>query len=124
MADAKTPSGDFEQVLAQSEEGLQPHNVFVQTVVETGLVGLTCLVGLCAAMAGELRRAVRRTPPGLWRGVAVGAAAAALGVFAQLFTENLLTQAAMHWYLAGPVAFAVAVLARGAPDATDTVEVT
>lgn len=103
----------LEQVLARSEEGLQPHNVFVQTVVETGLLGLTCLLGLCVAMAGDLRRAIRRAPPGLARGVAIGAAAAALGVSAQLLSENLLTQAAIHWYLAAPVAFAAAIAARG-----------
>jgi hypothetical protein len=33
-------------------------------------------------------------------------------VGAQLLTENLLTQAAIHWYLAAPVAFALAMAAR------------
>ncbi len=99
----------LEQVLAHSKDGLQPHNVFVQTVVETGLLGLTCLLGLCFSMYADLRRAIRRAPPGLYRGVAVGGAAAALGIFSQLASENLLTQAAIHWYLAAPVAFAVAM---------------
>lgn len=109
VAESPVTGIGLEQVLANSEEGLQPHNVFVQTVVEVGLLGLVCLLGLCASMAGELRRAIRRAPPGLHRGVAVGAAAAALGILAQLLSENLLTQAAIHWYFAAPVAFAVAL---------------
>ncbi|MPY92473.1 MAG: hypothetical protein GEV08_05210 [Acidimicrobiia bacterium] len=116
VAESPVTGIGLEQVLAHSEEGLQPHNVFVQTVVETGLLGLTCLVGLCVSMATELRRAMRRASPGLHRGVAIGAAAAAVGLFAQLLSENLLTQAAIHWYLAAPVAFAVALYGSPARD--------
>lgn len=115
VADSPATGIGLEQVLAHSEEGLQPHNVFVQTVVETGLLGLACLVGLCLSMAGDLRRAIRHARPGLHRGIAVGAAAAALGVGAQLLSENLLTQAAIHWYLAAPVAFAIACSTAGPP---------
>jgi O-antigen ligase len=115
VADSPVTGIGLEQVLAHSEEGLQPHNVFVQTVVEAGLFGLTCLVGLCFAMASDLRRAIRNASPGLHRGIAVGAAAAALGVLAQLLSENLLTQAAIHWYLAAPVAFAIACSTTAPP---------
>jgi len=102
-----------DQVLATSKVKLQPHSVFVQSLVETGLVGLTCLIGLCIAMARDLARAMRQAPPGLSRGVAIGASAAALGVFTQMFTENLLTQAAIHWYLAAPVVAAIVWSAQG-----------
>ena len=94
-------------VMRSSEDSLQPHNVVVQTVVETGLFGLVCLVGLCLAMASDIRRSLRDGPKGLPRGVAVGAAAAAIGVLFQFSGENLLTQAAIHWYLAVPVISAI-----------------
>ncbi len=97
----------LDEVLRSSEDSLQPHNVVVQTVVETGLLGLVSLVGLCIAMASDLRRALRDGPKGLPRGVAVGAAAAAIGVLFQFSGENLLTQAAIHWYLAVPVISAI-----------------
>ena len=103
----------LEQVLATQPEKLQPHNVFVQTLVETGLLGFVCLGGLCIAMARDLRRAIRSAPGGLSRGVAVGAAAAALGLFFQLGSENLLTQAAIHWYLAVPLAWAFVATSSG-----------
>lgn len=97
----------LDEVLRSSDDSLQPHNVVVQTVVETGLVGLICLIGLCTAMASDLRRALRDGPKGLPRGVAVGGAAAAIGVLFQFSGENLLTQAAIHWYLAVPVISAI-----------------
>ncbi|MFN0091976.1 MAG: O-antigen ligase family protein [Acidimicrobiales bacterium] len=108
----------LDQVVATSEEKLQPHNSFVQALVETGVVGLGCLLGLVASLAVELRRAIRNAALGLERGAAVAAAAAAIGVASQLVSENLLTQAMLHWYLAAIVGFALAVpLARSAATA-------
>jgi hypothetical protein len=63
-------------------------------------------------MVVELRSAIRNASPGLARGVAVGAAAAALGVASQMVSEYLLSQAAIHWYLAAPAAFALAETTR------------
>jgi O-antigen ligase len=109
MADNPITGIGLDQVLRTSEDSLQPHNVVVQTAVEMGLVGLTCLIGLGVAMGRELRRAVRTSTPGLHRGLAVGAIGAAVGVLFQFSGENLLTQAAIHWYLAVPVIGAIAL---------------
>ncbi|MGD9750424.1 MAG: O-antigen ligase family protein [Acidimicrobiia bacterium] len=98
----------LDQVLARSPEKLMPHNTFVQSLVETGVLGLVSLLGLITSTAWALRDVIRRLRPGLARGIAVGAAAAGLGWFVQLGSENLLTQAAIFWYLAGPIAFVVA----------------
>ncbi|MDY7101014.1 MAG: O-antigen ligase family protein [Actinomycetota bacterium] len=102
----------MEQVLAQSPDRLQPHNSFVQAIVETGVLGFVALTGFVVSMALDLRNAIRNASPGLARGVAIGAAAAALGVSSQMVSENLLSQAAIHWYLAVPVAFALSDLTR------------
>jgi O-antigen ligase len=102
----------LDQVLERSPEKLMPHNSFVQALVETGVVGLTCLLGLILSTGRALRDGIRRAPPGLGRGVAIGAAAAGLGWASQLISENLLTQAAIYWYLVAPIAWAVADRAR------------
>lgn len=102
----------LDRVLVRTPEKLMPHNTVVQALVETGVVGLGALLGLVCSTAIALRDVIRRTPPGLARGVAVGAAAAGLGWVTQLGSENLLTQAAIFWYLAGPTAFALALRAE------------
>jgi O-antigen ligase len=102
----------LDQVLARSPEKLMPHNSLVQSLVETGVLGLGALLGLIGSTALAVRDGIRRLRPGLSRGVAVGAAAASLGWLSQLASENLLTQAAIFWYLAGPVAFVLAARAR------------
>lgn len=101
----------LDQVLERSPEKLMPHNSFVQSLVETGVIGLGALLGLIASTAWALRDVIRRLKPGLPRGIAVGAAAAATGWLVQLASENLLTQAAIFWYLAGPIAFTLATRA-------------
>ena len=98
----------LDQVLERTPEKLMPHNSFVQALVETGVLGLTCLLGLIFSTGRALRDAIRGAPPGLGRGVAIGAAAAGLGWVSQLISENLLTQAAIYWYLVAPVAWALA----------------
>ena len=104
----------LEEVLLTQPEKLQPHNVFVQTTVETGLLGLGSLIGLAVSSAMALGRAMRKAKPGLERGIVIGGAGAALGVLSQLASENLLTQAAIHWYLGAAVAFALMVAQREA----------
>ena len=114
----------LDQVLERTPEKLMPHNTFVQSLVETGVIGLTVLLGVVDVHRGlALRDAIRRTPPGLSRAIVIGAAGAALGWASQLASENLLTQAAIFWYLAGPVAFAVALRARSLGEGREDVEV-
>ncbi|MFN0028899.1 MAG: O-antigen ligase family protein [Acidimicrobiales bacterium] len=102
----------LDRVMARTPEALMPHNTVVQALVETGIVGLTALVGLVLSSARAVRRAIRETPPGLSRGIAVGAGAAGAGWALQLGSENLLTQAAIFWYLAGSMAFVLVLCAE------------
>ncbi len=102
----------LDRVLARTPEALMPHNTVVQALVETGVVGLTALLGLVVSAARVTRRVIRETPPGLSRGIAIGAGAAGAGWALQLGSENLLTQAAIFWYLAGPLGFVLALRAE------------
>lgn len=112
----------LDQVLVRSPEKLMPHNTFVQALVETGVLGLAALLGLIVSAARTARDVIRRSPPGLPRGIAVGGAAAGLGWLTQLSSENLLTQAAIFWYLAAPVAFILALRAALPPKGTDAAD--
>jgi O-antigen ligase len=109
----------LDEVVRRTPEKLMPHNSFVQALVETGVVGLTCLLGLIFSTGRALRDAIRGAPPGLARGMAIGAAAAGLGWLSQLISENLLTQAAIYWYLVAPIAWVLADRARRATAAED-----
>jgi O-antigen ligase len=99
----------------------EPHSVFVQAVVETGLLGIAALVGVVVAIWRDLAAARRRAGTGIDRWMALGATAVAAGMFVQMFTENLLTQVAIHLYLWIPVAYATSMLRRppgtASPDA-------
>jgi len=108
----------LDQVLERSPERLMPHNSYVQALVETGALGLFALLGLIVSTTLAVRDVLRRAAPGLGRGVAVGAAAVGIGWAAQMATENLLTQAAIFWYLSGPVAFVLALRATLPASAT------
>jgi O-antigen ligase len=101
----------LDMVQRSTPDQLQPHNGFVQSFTEAGVFGLGALLVLIATAAADLRRAAMRATPGLARGLAVGALAGATSVFLQLFTENLLTQAAMLWYFAAVIAPATAISA-------------
>jgi len=100
----------LDQVLVTSEEKLQPHNSLVQAMVETGLLGFVMLSGFIITAALDLRYAIRTAAPGLPRGVAIASAAAALGLLVQMLSENLLTQAVLHWYLAAVLAWPLAMV--------------
>ena len=111
----------LDQVMVRSPERLMPHNSYIQALVETGLLGAVALVGLIVSTIVAVRTVLRRTAPGPTRAVAIGTAAIGAGWLVQMGSENLLTQAAIFWYLAGPLAFVLAVRDRlpagdGEPD--------
>jgi putative inorganic carbon (HCO3(-)) transporter len=102
----------LDQVMVRSPERLMPHNSYIQALVEMGLFGIVALAGLVLSTVVAVRTVVRRTAPGPTRAVAVGTAAIGVGWLVQMASENLLTQAAIFWYLAGPVAYVLAVRDR------------
>ncbi|MCP5026506.1 MAG: O-antigen ligase family protein [Actinomycetia bacterium] len=95
----------LDTVPLQTEDELPPHNTFIQAFVEAGVIGLAGLMAMVVTTWIALRRAVlhnRRKPHGP---IAVAFAAAALSVFIQAFTENLVTGVFPLWYLSIGVAF-------------------
>ncbi len=93
-------------------QSLPPHNVFVQALIEMGIIGLVSLCALIVFLASELRKALRSAPPGFERGIVVAAIAASVGVLMQLPSENLITQVVSHWYLLVPVAYSFAMMRK------------
>lgn len=95
-------------------EGLRPHNVWIQTYVETGVIGLIGLgwlvVGMCRLLTDRRRRA-RGAGTEIVASVAV---AAALTLLAQSLTENLMTSTIIWWYAAAVMTYG---LPREASDA-------
>ena len=94
---------------------LEPHNVFVQALIETGVVGLGALVAFVVVVTLDLRRALRSVLPGAARGVVVGAAGAFVAFVVQCLSENLLTSPVVHWYLTVPLAWALSRLPARVP---------
>lgn len=90
----------LERVQNSTPSGLPPHNAYVQTYVETGVLGLGALVAVILTGFITLRRRLTRARPGLERGLAFAGTAVALGLLAQTLTENLLTQTMALWYFA------------------------
>lgn len=90
----------LEGVQTSTSAGLPPHNAYVQSYVETGVLGLAALLGVVVTGVVTLRRRLRNAAPGLERGLALAAVAMGLGLLAQTLTENLLTQTMALWYFA------------------------
>jgi O-antigen ligase len=110
----------LENVKRFDREGLEPHNVIVQTGAELGVVGLAALLVLMGAMYKTSRRF--RALPHNARSVAVIAMAATLGLALQAMVTNVLTQPVLLWYwaaLAAP-AFAAVTLSRSRTAAGET----
>lgn len=95
----------FEMVQATNPQHLDPHNGFVQSYVELGIVGVITLIGLLVSFVTYLRRRVHfaRTP---WeKMLAMIAIGAAIGWIAQMPMENLFDQTFVYWYFAVALTF-------------------
>lgn len=87
-------------------EGLLPHNVWVQTWVELGLVGVLALVCVLLMTTLTLRRAGRALPErsGEQRASLEASIAVAVGICAVTVSENLLDETTTLWYAAAVMA--------------------
>ncbi len=89
------------QVVATTRaERVEPHNVFVQTYVETGLFGTVTLLLAIAATGRTLSKRRRAASNDLDRALAVAAIAIAVALLVQSPSENLLNQTMTWWYFA------------------------
>ena len=97
----------FDAVEHIEPEHLQPHNVFVQAYVETGVIGLASLLAIIWTFAKMLRARLRNASPGWPRMLALGATSVAIATFAQFPGENLLSQTIVYTYLAVAMTYGI-----------------
>jgi putative inorganic carbon (hco3(-)) transporter len=83
-----------------TDVGLQPHNTYLQSYVETGIVGLGSFIFFMGAATGAARRAAKKAIPGMGRGIAVATTGVLFGFWPMMITENMLLQTSIWWYLA------------------------
>lgn len=98
----------FGSTVLVQEDGLEPHNAFVQAFVELGLPGLLTLLFAIVACTNEVHRSDYWARDRFERNIAAGAAAVAVGFFLQLFSENLFVQPVSLWYFSVVIAAALA----------------
>lgn len=97
-------------VVATHPERLEPHNVIVQSYVETGIFGLVALGAVLVAASGQMRRRRREATTSFERAHAHAAIAAGLAILVLLPSENLLNQTMTWWYLAACTAWGFTML--------------
>lgn len=81
-------------------QDLYAHNVWVQTYVEMGVVGIICLVAAIIGIAVTIRQALADTPTGRQTPEIHIAAAVGISLFIMMQTENLLSENTTLWYAA------------------------
>jgi O-antigen ligase len=96
--------------LATSQQK-EPHNDFLRSFVETGIIGTIAYIALLISMGLVARHAMRftrRRPLSYERSVAVGFAACVMAFVILSIVSNVITQVVVLWYY---VAFAAAAYA-------------
>ncbi len=88
------------------ESQLEPHNVWVQVVVETGALGTISFIVLVGAITLQFARGIRRAKPGFQRALIIGVAAGAFNMLVQSLSQNLITEAVIWTYFATMLAIA------------------
>jgi O-antigen ligase len=102
----------FDVVERTEPEHLQPHNVFVQAFVETGVIGLASVLGIIWTMSRMLRQRLRNASHGWPRLLALGAVSAAIAILLEFPGENLLSQTFVYWYLAVAMTYGIGTYER------------
>ena len=96
-----------------TEDEKQPHNDFVRTFVETGIVGFLAYVALLVALLRLGWTAATKPPNGsLDKSVGVGFLGCAIAFVAVSFVANLISNVVTLWYFLAFAAAASAVVLR------------
>jgi O-antigen ligase len=95
----------FDMVQHTTAIGLQPHNIYVETYTETGVIGCLALLGVILAFAKTLRQRLRAAVTARNRGLALSAMAVGLAFLIMGLGENLLVQPVIFWYVAAAMTF-------------------
>lgn len=99
-------------VQLSGEASQLPHNDPIRIYVELGLLGSAAYLWLLIALAREAREALRRSPPGIPRGLAVAFAASLISIVVQSLAANIVTQLVILWYFMAIAALAMAASRR------------
>ena len=99
-------------VQLSNEASQLPHNDPIRIYVELGLLGSAAYLWLLIVLAREARDAVRRSPPGIPRGLAVAFAASLISIVVQSLAANIVTQLVILWYFMAIAALAMAASRR------------
>jgi O-antigen ligase len=105
-------------VEAESLDQLEPHNVWVQSLVEMGVIGvggMLIAVSATTATLFDARRRWKKPDGGPERSAAVAGIAVAVGYLVFTISENVLTQSVTLIYLAVPLGIAGALSRTGPP---------
>jgi O-antigen ligase len=97
----------FDAVEHTEPEQLQPHNVFVQAYVETGVIGLGAVLAIIWTIAKMLRDRLRHAARGWPRLLALGATSVAIAMLLECPGENLLSSTLVYWYLAVAMTYGI-----------------
>lgn len=93
----------LDTITALGGQNLLAHNIWVQALVEMGVLGLAALIGAVLALVVTVRRIDRGNVAG--RPAAAGTATAiTLAVLTTSFSENLLSETTTLWYTAIAIA--------------------
>ena len=95
----------------ETSQQKEPHNDFLRSYVETGIIGTLAYIALLISMGVVARHAMkftRRRPLSYERSVAVGFAACVMAFVVLSIVSNVITQVVVLWYY---VAFAAAAYA-------------
>ena len=88
----------IDSVRLTSTDGRMPHNLFVQSWVEMGLLGLLAALTVIVVTVIFVRSRLHAAEVGPDRAFALAAAAVGLSLLVQMPSENLLTQGIVYWY--------------------------
>src|SRR5207248_4748600 len=112
LANANPITGiGLNQTKYSTDKAKQPHNDFVRTYVETGIVGFGAYLAMLIALVALGRRAIRRTRKGTFeRGVAAGFLGCAVAFIAVSVVANVISNVVNLWYFIAFAACASAIV--------------
>lgn len=96
------------------ETGKAPHNDYLRSLVELGVVGFLAYVALIVQFIRTSLRALRVARPGLQRGVALGALSYSIAFAVVSVAENMSNQVVLLWYIFTIMAMANWIARTGA----------
>jgi putative inorganic carbon (HCO3(-)) transporter len=89
----------IDQTRVETQAGQPPHNDFLRSFTEAGVIGAVAFLWLIWRVMSRLYRSVRKAQPGMQRGLAVGAFAVGFAWLTFSTSGNFISQIVLVWYL-------------------------